>query len=61
MNLVRERLLVVNGGASIASACGVTTLNHEAGNQPVENCVVVVAFQTQLDEVSTRLGTFVSP
>lgn len=56
MEFIFEQAASVDGFAAFASAGGVTALDHEAGNQAVEDGVIVVAIEAELEEVAGREG-----
>lgn len=53
------RLLLVDALAALAGARGVASLDHEAGDDAVEERVVVVAVEEVLEEIAARQGCLV--
>lgn len=56
-----KRSAIVDGFATRACACRVATLENEAGNQSVEDRVIVVAIYAVLEEVAACEGDLLRP
>ena len=52
MELIFKEPTRVHGFSTFARASGVTALDNKAGNQTMEDGVVVVAIEAQLEEVA---------
>ena len=51
----------VDGLSPRACASGVSCLDHEPWDDPVKDCVIVVALETELDEVAASKRHFPRP
>lgn len=52
MEFIFEQAARIDGFAAFARASRITALDHEAGNQAVEDSVVIVAIEAKLEEVA---------
>jgi hypothetical protein len=59
--VLKRAATFIDGLSSLACAGGVSTLDEEIFDDAMEDGVVVVAFETELDEVSDCFGSFFGP